>query len=320
MPSRKKGKKKAAKERKAAKKAEAARAPTPAATAPRPADNRPRSVMEYLNQNFGVCKHGLESDIVVGSRVEVFVRLFMNRDEDCVTQYFMDTFDDHREVWNNDAHRKLAIAALLNQGASIILGAGGANHRNPETGMSRLDHLYVAKEYAIGILLLEDHDGSGDPDEHTSTGTLDNLLKIKNFCSVAEVVRFFHRRIPCGCLQDTYKKEKKAQGGVKVGACDGCDRRMDRSTLKSCSLCKLTQYCSKECQRRHWPSHKDECAATVAEKKSQEASKKMDELTKRKERGEEVGGEEFAAAITDYFETLPDSLKNMTLGELFNKE
>lgn len=28
-----------------------------------------------------------------------------------------------------------------------------------------------------------------------------------------------------------------------------------------CSLCKKERYCSKECQRNHWPSHKEECNA-----------------------------------------------------------
>lgn len=29
--------------------------------------------------------------------------------------------------------------------------------------------------------------------------------------------------------------------------------------LKTCSACKVTQYCSGECQKQHWPTHKAEC-------------------------------------------------------------
>lgn len=32
-----------------------------------------------------------------------------------------------------------------------------------------------------------------------------------------------------------------------------------RETLKCCSVCKTTLYCSKECQEAHWPAHKRHC-------------------------------------------------------------
>jgi len=33
--------------------------------------------------------------------------------------------------------------------------------------------------------------------------------------------------------------------------------------LKVCSRCKLTSYCSKECQRKHWKEHKTNCPPPV---------------------------------------------------------
>lgn len=31
--------------------------------------------------------------------------------------------------------------------------------------------------------------------------------------------------------------------------------------LKCCSKCKIVYYCSQECQKQHWPSHKRECVS-----------------------------------------------------------
>ena len=46
--------------------------------------------------------------------------------------------------------------------------------------------------------------------------------------------------------------------------CAGCGKLKDRrneSTFKYCGRC-LTPYCSEQCQRNHWPSHKRECRAS----------------------------------------------------------
>lgn len=48
--------------------------------------------------------------------------------------------------------------------------------------------------------------------------------------------------------------------------CDwaGCLERASknpRALLKACSRCRATKYCSAECQKADWPSHKRACAA-----------------------------------------------------------
>lgn len=45
-------------------------------------------------------------------------------------------------------------------------------------------------------------------------------------------------------------------------SCAGCGG----AGLKSCSRCKLTFYCGRDCQRRHWPSHKPLCKPAPATK------------------------------------------------------
>jgi ankyrin repeat protein len=46
--------------------------------------------------------------------------------------------------------------------------------------------------------------------------------------------------------------------------CTYCNKPKDEDIkLKKCSVCNVTFYCSPECQREHWPSHKDECTETA---------------------------------------------------------
>eukprot|EP00536_Pseudo-nitzschia_multiseries_P012945 jgi/Psemu1/33633/gm1.33633_g len=49
-----------------------------------------------------------------------------------------------------------------------------------------------------------------------------------------------------------------------------CDRKgCDKLATKSCVRCKVTWYCSRECQRKEWKEHKKNCRETVAEEKEE---------------------------------------------------
>jgi sulfatase maturation enzyme AslB (radical SAM superfamily) len=43
-----------------------------------------------------------------------------------------------------------------------------------------------------------------------------------------------------------------------------CHGYFNPATLKRCTECKAVRYCSKGCQRNHWPSHKSLCARNAA--------------------------------------------------------
>jgi hypothetical protein len=41
--------------------------------------------------------------------------------------------------------------------------------------------------------------------------------------------------------------------------CGGCHERFTMSALKRCGKCKCEFYCSKECQKKDWLTHKRTC-------------------------------------------------------------
>mmetsp|Transcript_7803 Transcript_7803/g.12887 ORF Transcript_7803/g.12887 Transcript_7803/m.12887 type:complete len:350 (-) Transcript_7803:52-1101(-) len=75
------------------------------------------------------------------------------------------------------------------------------------------------------------------------------------------LVKYFRRRIPCSCLDEKYNEVKHV---TKVGICFNpeCplpDRTIERCKLMNCTRCRQAQYCSIECQRADWKSHRRTC-------------------------------------------------------------
>ena len=51
---------------------------------------------------------------------------------------------------------------------------------------------------------------------------------------------------------------------IQYPICEMCGRKEKEATLKKCSRCKSLWYCSKECQRKNWSSHKLQCREPCA--------------------------------------------------------
>ncbi|KAL9178898.1 hypothetical protein ACHAXT_011871 [Thalassiosira profunda] len=73
---------------------------------------------------------------------------------------------------------------------------------------------------------------------------------------------FLCKKVECRCLDGlklVYKND------VKVGLCSVCRKKSERKKLLQCSRCEMIQYCSKECQVKDWPNHKDACRHNATE-------------------------------------------------------
>ncbi|CAB9521470.1 expressed unknown protein [Seminavis robusta] len=79
-----------------------------------------------------------------------------------------------------------------------------------------------------------------------------------------DAIRFMAKRIPCQCLNPYKKFLKKISD---MGSCDNCGETFDRKRLRCCSLCRVFQYCSRECQVSNWKEHEFNCKLYRGEEK-----------------------------------------------------
>jgi hypothetical protein len=95
------------------------------------------------------------------------------------------------------------------------------------------------------------------------TSAASGLAKAVELWSADErtLVKYLKKNIPCNCLDEKYKEVKSI---TKMGFCFNpqCsipDRRVERRKMLYCTRCHLANYCSAECQKAHWPKHKELC-------------------------------------------------------------
>ena len=152
------------------------------------------------------------------------------------------TFRRHREVWQDDKYRKMAISIMICIGTNIMLKSG--------------QHMTALAPTQIA--LLEHYDGKSDFQSamYAAAATVRDI----SGGGEREITRFFFKRIPCSCLKNKYSQVRKDHPNKK-GTCDHCIRNIERETLMVCSRCRLTQYCSRACQVANWPKHKSMCDA-----------------------------------------------------------
>lgn len=86
-----------------------------------------------------------------------------------------------------------------------------------------------------------------------------------------EIVKFFHRRNSCDCLQEIYYKLKETTKRVLV--CGNCNEAKDKKDTFVCSSCHLAIYCSQTCAAAAWPSHKEECRYWTGVRESRKSAK-----------------------------------------------
>ena len=140
----------------------------------------------------------------------------------------------YSNLFKDTEKMRLVLAFLSAEGTSAYLEGDADKAAGRAAMVMAFEDTEVFDEGRLMELL---HPASGGSREHS----------IRNF---------FTAQIPCSCLDQS---ESRA-------LCHKC-KRVDRSNLLlQCSACFNVSYCSKECQRADWKSHKKSCKRTNPKK------------------------------------------------------
>ncbi|KAL9187279.1 hypothetical protein ACHAXT_001382 [Thalassiosira profunda] len=96
-----------------------------------------------------------------------------------------------------------------------------------------------------------------------AAGDIDQLFKDFYDDTERETIKYFAKIAKCSCLRAKYKRAKSQP---KRGACWKCHAVKERKLLLECTGCRVHSYCSKECQRKDWPDHKEYCRLRMSER------------------------------------------------------
>ena len=100
------------------------------------------------------------------------------------------------------------------------------------------------------------------------TNAVVNWTKVMELCVADDhtLVQYYRKRIPCSCLDKKYKAVKSVK---KMGVCcnPNCSvQKVERRKMFCCTGCGEINYCSIECQKADWKSHKEFCGSIAEDK------------------------------------------------------
>eukprot|EP00573_Skeletonema_grethae_P001846 CAMPEP_0201686002 /NCGR_PEP_ID=MMETSP0578-20130828/599_1 /ASSEMBLY_ACC=CAM_ASM_000663 /TAXON_ID=267565 /ORGANISM="Skeletonema grethea, Strain CCMP 1804" /LENGTH=451 /DNA_ID=CAMNT_0048169989 /DNA_START=47 /DNA_END=1402 /DNA_ORIENTATION=- len=184
--------------------------------------------------------------------------------------------EKYPDVWHDSSKLKMVVSMYLWQGTQHVLKGDIKSARLVAFSAYSLQRRLsvLCGDPPIALLTLPE---MFHADEHT-------------------LVRYLRKSIPCSCLDEKYKEVKCI---TKLGFCcnELCskpDRMAERRSMMRCTGCGDVNYCSRECQKAHWPAHKKTCGldgddkaeSTKAEEKRAEAILEL-EYAEEKRRIEE---------------------------------
>ncbi len=149
-------------------------------------------------------------------------------------------------VWNDPHKLQQVVSLVLADGTQLILEGNNKDARTVATCAS-----FLEQYRAVVVCKTQPAWDWG------KIGEFSNYV-----CDQHTLVSFFRKRIPCNCMDRIYKEVKKS--GAKLGLCcnPSCTHpKVERSKLSFCAQCFEECYCSSECQKIHWPLHKERCVA-----------------------------------------------------------
>ena len=203
-------------------------------------------------QDYNLCTHGCPLLPAPDHAVSYFMdALWTNSNANKLPDRLIDTFDNHRQVWDNATLRKMASDIMVSIGTNYIMSTDNLNNEK--------------KGLAVIISVLEQYNGNGK-DGFNFAISKEYVVADDIRCGgEREIVRFFLKRISCTCLKAKYSLIKKSQP-TRMSGCSICKQVKVRSSMMLCGLCRARQYCCNECQAADWPNHKGICRSIHEQK------------------------------------------------------
>ena len=186
------------------------------------------------------CNHGLVEVPDISHPVSSIMHEF------CMPEFSLRaSMKQHLDVWDNDEYRSMITNILISIGVYWLL--------YPDVGMS-------VEDLASIILIVENYDTTYD--YYTTIHCRDVAVKNRDHRSGAisdkrDLLKFFRKRIDCKCLKKMHLEARKSF--PKLGYCYNCEIEKERALLMVCSRCRISQYCSKECQVAASSEHRKYC-------------------------------------------------------------
>ena len=178
-----------------------------------------------------------------------------------------DSFQTHREVWDNNIYRELAINMFTTIGTNMIL-ADNANQsiNSISKPISIVDYITILENYVPGA-----RDFQSAVNTRGAADKMRNIMDVASSIGRRDVLKFFRKRLDCKCLKAMHLDARKTI--PKLGKCFHCKKVVQRASLMVCSKCRMIQYCSRECQVANWPMHACLCQDFVRAHEQQSKNK-----------------------------------------------
>jgi hypothetical protein len=157
------------------------------------------------------------------------------------------TKEEHPEVWEDPTKLKQVVSFYLFNGTRGVLDG----------------NITCARTFAFIACYLEEYIAV----HLHKTKVTHNPTKIVELWKADEhtLVKYLRKNTPCNCLDGKYNDVKsiRKMGYCYNPQCSITDRRVERSKMLYCTRCLQANYCSQECQKAHWPRHKEFCDKLV---------------------------------------------------------
>lgn len=97
-----------------------------------------------------------------------------------------------------------------------------------------------------------------------------NAINMQNYTGYSGKTQLalYAKRISCQCFDGLVAHIMTCSMKIESVYCEYCCIEFPSTVLFKCSQCRSVQYCSKICQRKHWPQHENYCAFVDQMKKT----------------------------------------------------